>query len=710
VPRDEAIKIIEISLLLNGYALIPAEGDLVKVIGTGKNPRTTGVPIVSDEADIPDGDHVISYLFKLHYADPQELLQALGQYLSPPQPYTSFLALPKAGAILVTENSSVIRTLVKIIDQVDVPPAEVVSEFVKLERADASKVVDMLKDVFEKSDRAAQPGQPGYRPGVRPVNAANVPVQPGETPELAGLTALTEESVIVGKIKLEADVRTNRIHVITRPVNMPFVRKLIAQFDANVEFAKPVARALRYISAADVLPVIVQALTEPGQTGGGADNVAGVGGGSPPPQHRTTTSTATGGGMASSTTSSSSSSYGGGTGSDSTLNISEELQTQPVDTTPKAVTVGNAKIIADQRANSIIVLGNKEVVVKVQKVLDEMDVKAPQVALSTVIGELSLTNDEELGVDWFAKYDQKIVGISRNTSVPIPNPLSSATPGGSPILGTGSVLDPAGLVNFGNALASVASGTNVFISAGNYLATIVHALESTGKFQVISRPMVFTSNNKKAIIASGQEVPIPVNSLTNVVANGVTNVNQQAAVSSNIEYKKVALQLEVVPLINSEKEVSLDILQKIDSLVAGGNVNIGGNSVPTIATRYIRTNVSAANGSTIVLGGLIQDNKQKTYGGIPVLGKIPYLGAAFRSTTYTRTRSELIILMCPEVTLTKLDLLRLREKAEDHTHFGPEIDQGYCPDCPPSGNQEKQLDKQLPPPDLPFGKESTQMH
>src|SRR2546421_8442980 len=208
VPREEAIKIIEMNLLLNGYSLIPAEDtDIVKVIGTGKNPRTTGVPIVSDETEIPDGDHVISYLFKLRYADPTELQQALGQYLSPPQPYTSFLALPKAGAILVTENSSVIRTLAKIIDQVDMPPAEVVSEFIKLDRADATKVVDMLKDVFEKTEtKTGVPGQPGGYRGVRPVGASNMavpPTAPGEMPELAGLTALTEESVIVGKIKLE---------------------------------------------------------------------------------------------------------------------------------------------------------------------------------------------------------------------------------------------------------------------------------------------------------------------------------------------------------------------------------------------------------------------------------------------------------------------------------------------------------------------------
>ena len=60
-------------------------------------------------------------------------------------------------------------------------------------------------------------------------------------------------------------MRTNRIHVITRPINLPFIEKLIAEFDANVEFGKPVTRPLKYIAAADVLPVLVQALTEPGQ-------------------------------------------------------------------------------------------------------------------------------------------------------------------------------------------------------------------------------------------------------------------------------------------------------------------------------------------------------------------------------------------------------------------------------------------------------------
>ena len=169
------------NLLLNGYSLVPAGDDIVKVIGTGQNPRTAGVPIISDEALIPTGDHVISFLFKLRFADPIELQQVLGQYLSPPQTYTSFLALPKSSSILVTENSSVIRSLVNIIDQVDIPPAEVVSEFIKLERADASKVVDMLKEVFEKGNQppaTARGAGAGARRSERPSGVPPPPQQP----------------------------------------------------------------------------------------------------------------------------------------------------------------------------------------------------------------------------------------------------------------------------------------------------------------------------------------------------------------------------------------------------------------------------------------------------------------------------------------------------------------------------------------------------
>src|SRR5947199_1351685 len=677
VSREEAIKIIEMSMSLNGISLVPAGRDLLDVVGAGQNPRKAPVPIVSDLADIPAGNPVISFLFRLQYADPQELQQVLMAYFQGSSGTINILALPKASALLVTQNADIIRQLASVINQVDVAPAEVVSEFIKLDRADASKVCDMLKDIFEKGTESPT------QPGVRRVNMpAGVP-QPQQA-EGAGLNVLSEEAIIVGKIKLTPDVRTNRIHVVTRPINMPFIRELIHEFDANVEFAKPVTRYLQYISAGDVLPVLVQALTEPGTEGAGAGGLPGGGlpGASPQPQRGPSPSYGGRGAGADLTGISGTSSTAGG---GSTLNISEELSTQPVNTTPQAVTVGNSKLIADQRANSIIVLGNREVVVKVEKVLDEMDVQAPQVALSTVVGQLTLNNDEEFGADYFAKYHNRFVGTSTYNGV-----FGDNNPG----IPATAVMDPSKIIDFSKILKTATSGTNVYVAAGDAFAAIVHLLESTGKFKIISRPTVFTSNNKKAIIASGSEVPVPVSTLT----NATTTVNV-GSVQSSIEYKKVALQLEVVPLINSEKEVSLDILQKIDAL--GNNRLISGNLVPEITTRYIRTNVSAPNKSTIVLGGLIEDNKQRTTNGIPYLSRIPYLGAAFRSTKDSRIRTELIILMRPEVTLTKLDAYRLRQKQEDRTHFGPELEQNDCPECP-KPREGKQLT--LPPPDIPPAK------
>ena len=150
VSRDEAIKIIEMSMALNGISLIPASRDIVEVVGAGQNPRKAVVPIVSEMSDIPPGNPVISFLFKLQYADPQELQQVLMAYFQGSSGSINILALPKSGSLLVTQNADIIRQLASVIRQVDVAPAEVVSEFIKLERADASKVVDMLKDIFEK--------------------------------------------------------------------------------------------------------------------------------------------------------------------------------------------------------------------------------------------------------------------------------------------------------------------------------------------------------------------------------------------------------------------------------------------------------------------------------------------------------------------------------------------------------------------------------
>jgi general secretion pathway protein D len=667
VPREEAIRIIEMNLALNGYSLVPVEGDIVEVVGVNKNPRAAPVPIISDPADIPPGAKVISYLFRLNYADPTELQQVLSQYLAGIGGQAPILALPKSSSLIVTQSADVLRKLVRMVEQIDVAPAEVTSKFIKLERADAQKVVDMLKDLLEKNDQPTVPG------AVRRVRGIVPPNQGGQEDE-GGV--LSEESLIVGKIKLEADVRTNRIHVITRPINLPFIEKLIAEYDANVEFGKPVVYSLRYVSANDMLPVLVQTLSAPGEENQQSGQTT-------QPNQRNPRTQPTPSNLFNNNTNTASTA--GDTGS---LQVSEGLSTEPVDTTPQAVVVGNTKLIADARANNIIVLGNREDTVKVGKVIEEMDVKAPQVSLSTVIGELRLNNDEEFGVDYFLQFKKKNLG-GGNAPVGVGGGLDNGL--GSTVGGSPPIIDPASLITF-PAFDTLPNGATAYVAAGNTLAAIVKALDSTGRFHTISRPTVFTSNNKKAIIASGQEIPVPTNTISS--ATGTTLIGGGLSQQTNIEFKKVAIQLEVVPLINSEKEVSLDILQKVDN--QQGTQTIDNNAIPIIATRYIRTSVSAPNGSTIVLGGLIQDVRGRTRSGFPILDRLPVIGALFSDTQKQKMRTELIVLMRPEVSMTKLEAYRLREKTEGRMHFGPELEQDDCPDCPPLGDG-----KQLPAPDLP---------
>ncbi len=706
IPKEEAVRIIEINLLLNGITLIPVENsNIVKVVGTGKNPRGAAIPIISDELLIPANEQVVTFIAKLHYADPTELQQTLTGFVGQSQGgYTNITALPKAQALLITENSATIRGLVHILHEIDVPPAEVVSEFIPLERADASDVLAKLMAIFEK--QPANGSAPGGVPVARatpagtalPANAVaesvgekTVEIRPG---------SLSEDSIIVGKIKLTADIRTNRIHVVTRPVNMTFVRTLISEFDAKGKFGEPVARPLRYISVADVLDVVVQAITEPGmkqETGGG---------GSKPSQAANSQSNNSNGGGGFN------GGGGGGGGGNGSLSVSEGLSTAPVDTVPEARVVGTTKIIADKNANAIIVIGGEDVKTKVFRLLDHLDQRIPQVMLNTIIGELNLDQKDQFGVDYILRNSglglSPIVlnggnGTSANgtgntgTSTGTGAAASGTGNGGTSTTGTnGQATDLVGfngsqpVANLSNLLnqntiSKIATlgggGVTGYVTAGNSLTAIVTALQNTNRFRVVSRPSVFTRNNKKAIIASGQEIAVPTSIQS---ALNSTNNSNGIVTNSSVQFKNVTLQLEVVPLINSDREVSLDILQKEDEV--SGSTRIDNNDIPNIATRYVRTSVTVPNQATLVLGGLIKQSINHVKSGVPILSNIPVLGYLFSNTTKEKIRTELVILIRPEVSWAPPEANQIRQRAEEFLNIPPNLESTiYPPNRIPEG-------------------------
>ena len=701
VPRSEAVRIIETVLNLNGYSVTPGEGNVVKVLGPGKNPRQVGIPIFSDLGDVPRGEQVVSYLMRLRYLDPIETAGVLQQYI-PQGNQVNFTALEKAGALIATADATTVRRLVELVGSLDQPLAPVTEKWIRLERATADKAIEFLNSVFDSKSGSAGGSTGGGQPGAgTTVNVSNPrrPIRRIEDGQIVpdnvvspvsnayqstgGPITLSGDSIIQGRITLTADVRTNRVHVVTSPLNMPIVEHLLAEYDADTPFAVPVPRPLKFVNANDVLPILVDALKDPGADSGGSSTGTGgtsTGGTSSRNGGSSSSFNNTGSNSSSSFGGSSSGGYGSSSGSGGSNIGNGELNTQPVDTKPSIAVVGSTKIIADARVNTILVLGSGEARDKVFSILDRLDVRAPQVVIRTVIGELSLGKNNELGFNYLLRTNRGSI-LSQFNSGQLPGVTTTTSSGAaspSPVIGGGSTTTTSSVLNsfttLATGLGSSFSGVGGVIAIGRSFDVILSALESTNRFKTISRPMIFTSNNKEAIIASGQQIAVPTQTVSSL-NTGATNTG----LTSNVEYKDVVLELEVVPLINSENEVTLDIVQRIDNVVQGSTTVVAGNSVPTIATRKLKSTVSAPNNSTIVLGGLISQDSSRSDSNIPYLSRIPILGNLFRTRTRGGDRSELIILMHPEVVNTPTMLARLQENEGRRTYLGGNLEEQLLP-------------------------------
>jgi type II secretory pathway component GspD/PulD (secretin) len=200
----------------------------------------------------------------------------------------------------------------------------------------------------------------------------------------------------------------------------------------------------------------------------------------------------------------------------------------------------------------------------------------------------------------------------------------------------------------------------------------VNAFENNNRFRVVTRPSIFTANAKRAIITSGEEVPVPTN-----IQSSFQGGNNDLVSNSSIQFKPIELRLEVLPLINSDKEVSLEIVQNISE--RAGSTIIDNNAIPNISRRAIKTYVTVPNNGTLILGGLIKESKDFTKEGIFKLINIPLIGPLFGTTTKDRIRNELIIMMRPVVTYAPSDTARLREKTFEAFAIPPDLESAVMP-------------------------------
>jgi general secretion pathway protein D len=642
VPRTELVRLIESALLLNNYALIPgSEAKTVKVINinTGKNPRSEGVRLYASPAGLPEGEQIVSYYMPFRYISANEALTVFQTHILP-RAYTSFVPINSAQALLITEDTSVIRQLIALQQLIDVPPAKTVTEFVQLVRADAERVADTINKLaeYQQKGREGGGGPAGANPAPQPV--ASVP------------TAGLGETSVFGQ--LIPDTRTNRILIVCRPQNLEYVRSLVEDFDKEVVLAKPLEYRLKYVSAGEVLPVLGQVLAE---TQKEAEQVQATGTQQNQPQQPGQTRTVN------LPSTSSSSNYPGSTSAGGAGGQAENLLQEPNEPTgPQAVIVGKTRIISDSKDNKILVIGPPESIQRVRALLDRLDQRPQQVYLSTVIGQLTLSNELDFGVDWTTTF-KKLGGgngfAASNLNVAGISGLGSTSPGSAPLIDPRKILSTAAVPGL--------QGLAIYGSISDSLRVFIRALDTRDNFTILARPAVYTANNKLAIITSGQRIPYPGTTLSNVTTT--TTTPSTAAVAATVEFVDVSLRLEVVPLINSNNEVTLKVAQTNDSQAS--SVVISGNQVPVINSQRLTTTVTIPSGATIVLGGLIQDNLDKSDNGIPYLSRIPYLGNLFKYHTQSHKRTELLIFIQPTIVDTDWQTVAQSVKEERRTQLGP---------------------------------------
>ncbi|MEX1045475.1 MAG: secretin N-terminal domain-containing protein [Chthoniobacterales bacterium] len=649
VPKSEAIRLIEASLLLNGYTFVPVDEKTDKILGPTKFPRSEGVPIYSTPYMLPAGDQVVSYFMKLDYLAPEQAVQLFQTFINPPKTYTSFMPVPNVQAVLITENIPVIQKLIALKAMVDVPPAQVVTEFVTLQRADAERVVEVLQSLTEAREEGG-PRAPGQQPGQPQVDAQGQIIQASLATAGGGQF---ESNLVVGETQLVADPRTNRILVVTRPVNLPYIKKLIAELDAPMPLDSVLERPLKFVSAIDVLPVLNDLLSEGDQTtGGGGAAGAGQGG-----RAVIEGGTGTGQGIG-----------GDGIGGGGGLSRPDRIREPTEDGAPQSIIVGKTKIIADKSSNSIIVIGPPDSRQKVSQLLDMLDVRPRQVYIAAVIGELNLADEMEFGFSYFLKYINNGEGTGLAGS--LINPLN-LDPGN--VLSGPNLPNPADLIR--PQLFQGLQGLTVYGSIADAVDVYARALEKTGKFKVLSRPVVYTSNNKKAVISSGQQVPF----VSSTLASSTITTQNTTGITSNITFKDVLLKLEVLPLINANKDVTLVIVQTKNDILRFEN--LGGNLTPVIGSQELTTTVTVPNGGTVVLGGLIVERMDAGDSGIPFLMRIPVLGYLFKQTSRKVQRQELLILLQPTVVENDAELAQASWQERYRSKIG---DEAYADAAPPA--------------------------
>jgi len=323
------------------------------------------------------------------------------------------------------------------------------------------------------------------------------------------------------------------------------------------------------------------------------------------------------------------------------------------------------QIQADAATNSLIITAPEPQYRQLRAVIDKLDARRAQVYVESLIAEVNVSKAADYGIQWQGPLGQNgdgTVGIlgtnfSTNKTANIINLAVNAASGGA-APSTGGNL----------ALANKVNGVYV-------LGFLARYLQANGDGNILSTPNLLTLDNEEAKIIVAQNVPFITGQFTNTGAGGNSgSVNP----FQTIERKDVGITLKVKPQISENGTIKLTIYQEVSTIQSG---TLGSANGPTTNKRSIESNVLVADGSIVVLGGLLQDDYSSNQDKVPGLGDLPVLGNLFRSDSRSRNKTNLMIFLRPVVmrdaaatdalSLDRYELMRANQQQAQPAPRGP---------------------------------------
>ncbi|MBI3849875.1 MAG: type II secretion system protein GspD [Verrucomicrobia bacterium] len=301
-----------------------------------------------------------------------------------------------------------------------------------------------------------------------------------------------------------------------------------------------------------------------------------------------------------------------------------------------------SKVIGDVRTSQLVVLATEKEMLGVDELVERLDTPTKQVLIEAKLVETSSNPKTKKGIDWTSTLQAQNLSLGNNAQrSAAPNQPSTPGSGGpgtiSPAPIGGLLQDPSKFI------VSTSGGLTpytAFLNADG-VKTVLSFLNSDADAQVLSTPRAVTLDNQEAILSVTRAEPI----------FATTAGTQGSPGGSQVTYTNLGTILKVTPRISANDFVNLKVIPEVSSVFNTITKTVAGtiNQADEYDIRRIETQVLIPSGNTLVMGGLVKNNSNKTYTKVPVFGDIPVLGWAFRSESKTREKNNLMIFITPTI-------------------------------------------------------------